>query len=147
MTKKVLIILGHPAQSSFCEALTRRYAEAVSARGHDTRFIAVASLRFDPIFHQGYGAIQPLEPDLLTCQELIRWADHLVWFYPTWWGTLPALLKGFIDRVFLPGFAFRFRENSPLWDKLLTGRTAQLFVTMDSPGISGGAPACRGTTS
>jgi NAD(P)H dehydrogenase (quinone) len=46
---------------------------------------------------------------------------------------MPALLKGFIERVFLPGFAFEYRENSPFWDRLLTGRSAHLLVTMDAP--------------
>ncbi|WP_254778038.1 NAD(P)H-dependent oxidoreductase [Paenibacillus sp. cl141a] len=53
--------------------------------------------------------------------------------YPNWWGGMPALLKGFIDRVFLPGFAFKYRRNSPLPEQLLKGKTARLIVTMDSP--------------
>jgi putative NADPH-quinone reductase len=53
--------------------------------------------------------------------------------YPTWWGTYPALFKGFIDRVFLPKFAFGYRENSVFWDKLLTGKTARIITTMDTP--------------
>jgi putative NADPH-quinone reductase len=67
------------------------------------------------------------------CQIDIAWAQHLVWVYPIWWGGLPALLKGFLDRIFLPGFAFKYRANSVLWDRLLTGRTAELLVTMDTP--------------
>ncbi|WP_373784812.1 NAD(P)H-dependent oxidoreductase, partial [Delftia acidovorans] len=63
----------------------------------------------------------------------ILWASHLAWAYPTWWGGLPALLKGFIDRIFLPGFAFKYRKGSVLWDRLLAGRTADLLVSMDSP--------------
>ena len=81
----------------------------------------------------GYAQIQPLEPDLLDAQASITWAQHLVWVYPIWWGGLPALLKGFLDRIFLPGFAFKYRPNSALWDRLLTGRSAELLVTMDSP--------------
>jgi len=81
----------------------------------------------------GYRKRTELEPDLLMMQEEIKKADHLVLVYPTWWATYPALLKGFIDRVFLPGFSFKYRENSPLWDKLLTGKTARMIVTMDSP--------------
>jgi putative NADPH-quinone reductase len=74
-----------------------------------------------------------LEPDLQNAQEKIKWADHLVWVHPVWWGSLPALLKGFIDRVFLPGFAFKYRENSVMWDRLLSGKTAHIITTMDSP--------------
>ncbi|WP_374956694.1 NAD(P)H-dependent oxidoreductase [Marinilabilia salmonicolor] len=74
-----------------------------------------------------------MEPDLLKMQDEILKADHVVFVYPTWWGTYPALLKGFIDRVFLPGFAFRYREGSLFWDKYLTGKSARLIVTMDTP--------------
>jgi putative NADPH-quinone reductase len=74
-----------------------------------------------------------LETDLVMAQEAIKWAEHLVFVYPIWWGTIPALLKGFIERVFLPGFAVNFRDNSPLWDKLLTGRSAHLIVTLNTP--------------
>jgi putative NADPH-quinone reductase len=95
--------------------------------------IRVSDLRFDPVLHTGYRHTQTMEEDLVRSQKLIRWADHVVFVYPTWWGTMPALLKGFIDRVFLPGFAFKYRDNSVLWDKLLTGRSARLIVTMDAP--------------
>jgi NAD(P)H dehydrogenase (quinone) len=66
-------------------------------------------------------------------QEEILAADHLVWVYPNWWSTFPALLKGFIDRVFVPGFAFKYHDKDPSWDKLLQGKTARLIVTMDTP--------------
>src|SRR5256885_16433644 len=72
-----------------------------------------------------YRQDQPLEPDLQRAQADILWASHLAWAYPTWWGGLPALLKGFIDRIFLPGFAFKYRKGSVLWDRLLAGRTAR----------------------
>jgi putative NADPH-quinone reductase len=65
-------------------------------------------------------------------QEMIRWADHLVFFYPNWWSTFPALLKGFIDRTFLPGFAFKYRTGNRTPEKLLTGKSARLIVTMDN---------------
>ncbi len=70
---------------------------------------------------------------MASAQKEILDAEHLVFVYPNWWGTFPALLKGFIDRVLLPGFAFKYRENSLLWDKLLIGRTARLIITMDTP--------------
>ncbi len=131
--RKVLIIVGHPKPDSFCAALAAAYRAGAEAAGHELRQLDLAALRFDPVLHDGYDTIQPLEPDLQAAQDHIRWADHLVFVYPTWWGSIPALLKGFFDRVFLPGFAFKFRSDSVWWDKLLTGRTADLLVTMDTP--------------
>jgi putative NADPH-quinone reductase len=58
----------------------------------------------------------------------------LVWIHPVWWGGLPAITKGFIDRLFLPEFTFRYRENSIWWDKLLTGKSAHIITTLDQPG-------------
>ena len=95
--------------------------------------LALGDLDFDPIRREGYGEAPPLEPDLVRAQDDIAWCDHMAWVYPNWWGTMPALMKGFIDRVILPGFAFRYREGKLLWDKLLTGRSARLLVTMDTP--------------
>jgi NAD(P)H dehydrogenase (quinone) len=69
----------------------------------------------------------------LKIQQQILQAEHLVFVYPNWWATFPALLKGFFDRVFIPNFAFKYHDNNPYWDKLLKGRTARLIVTMDTP--------------
>ena len=130
---KILVILAHPSNISFCKSVAHIYQETASQRGHEVKRIDLASLQFDPLLHDGYKTIQELEPDLVAAQKLILWSDHIVWIYPNWWGAMPALLKGFIDRTFVPGFAFKYRDNSKLWDKLLTGRTAHLYVTMDSP--------------
>lgn len=131
--KKTLVILGHPNGESFCSALAKAYCEGAKEAGHDVREIAVGALDFDPTLWMGYSKKQDLEPDLIMSQKLIEWAEHIVFVYPSWWGTMPARMKGFIDRVLIPGFAFKYRANSSLWDKLLKGRTAHLIVTMDTP--------------
>ena len=95
--------------------------------------ITIADLQFNPNLQFGYEKRTELEPDLLNAWEKIKWADHLVWVHPVWWGGLPAITKGFIDRVFLPGFAFKYRENSVWWDKLLKGKTAHIITTLDQP--------------
>lgn len=133
MSKRILVILGHPANSSFCAALADSYIAGAEAGGHKVQRIALGELSFDPVLHNGYASIQPLEASLLAAQTAITWAQHLVFVYPLWWGAMPALLKGFIDRVFLPGFAFKYREGSVFWDRLLVGRSAHLLVTMDTP--------------
>ena len=129
----ILVIDGHPDPESYCAALARAYAEGAERSGAEVRRIALRELRFEPNLRYGYRQRTELEPDLLRAQALIREADHLVLVYPTWWGAMPAILKGFVDRVFLPGFAFRYRESSQLWDKLLVGKSARLIVTTDTP--------------
>ena len=131
--KKILIINGHPDKESFCFALAESYKKGADAAGVNCKLIHLADVTFNPILHFGYRKITELEPDLTKIQQEILDANHLVFVYPTWWGTYPALLKGFIDRVFLPGFAFKYHEKGPFWDKLLKGKTARLIVTMDTP--------------
>jgi NAD(P)H dehydrogenase (quinone) len=132
--KKILVILAHPNPTSFNAALAKEYADAAQLAGNQVTVLSLIDLQFDPILRMGYAQEQALEPDLLAAQAAIIQADHLVFIYPSWWGSVPALLKGFIDRAFLPGFAFKYKKDSPWWDRLLAGRTAHLIVTMDTPG-------------
>jgi len=133
MKKKILVVLCHPDNNSFCGSITQSYVDGAMGVGADIRELKLGELTFDPVLWNGYNKIQELEPDLVKAQELILWSNHLVFVYPNWWGSMPALMKGFFDRVFLPGFAFKYGEGSSLPDKLLKGRTAHLMVTMDTP--------------
>ena len=127
------MIIGHPAKESLAGSLAAAYIEGAEAAGNEVRIIDLARIDFDPVLRSGYRGEQPLELDLVAAQESITWAEHLVFVYPLWWGAMPAVLKGFIDRIFLPGFAFKYRKDSPLWDRLLKGRSAQLLICMDTP--------------
>jgi putative NADPH-quinone reductase len=131
--KKIVIINGHPDKESYCHALADAYKKGAEASRAEVKEIVLADLKFDPILHFGYRKRTELEPDLIEAREKIKWAEHLVWVYPVWWGSVPALLKGFVDRVFLPGFGFRKRENSLLWDPLLKGRSSRIISTLDQP--------------
>ena len=131
--KKTLIINGHPDKESFCFALAESYKSGADAAGADCKLVHLIDLAFNPILTYGYRIVSELEPDLVMMQQEISAADHLVFVYPNWWATMPALLKGFIDRIFLPNFAFKFQKNGPFWDKLLKGKSARLIVTMDTP--------------
>ncbi|GAB6007571.1 NAD(P)H-dependent oxidoreductase [Dysgonomonas reticulitermitis] len=131
--KKVLIINGHPDRESFCFGLHESYKKSSLRAGNEVKEIILADMTFNPILMYGYRKRTELEPDLLEAWEKIKWAEHIVWIYPTWWASPPALLKGFIERVFLPGFAFEYREKSPFPKKLLTGKTSEIISTMDAP--------------
>jgi len=134
MNKKILVINGHPNSESFNFGLAAVYREGAEESGAEVRSINIVDLNFNPNLQFGYQKRTELEPDLLRAWEDIHWANHLVWVHPVWWGGLPAIMKGFIDRLFLPGFAFRYRENSLLWDKLLKGKSARIITTLDQPG-------------
>ncbi len=131
--KKILIINGHPDEESFNNALAQAYKNGALRSGAEVEELVIRDLQFNPNLKYGYRKRTEWESDLLNAQDLIKWADHLVWIYPVWWGSLPAILKGFIDRVFLPGFAFKKRENSIWWDKLLTHKSARIISTLDQP--------------
>ena len=132
--KKILIINGHPNPSSFNFGIAESYLKGAVASGAEVETITIAALNFNPNLQFGYQQRTELEPDLLESWEKIKRADHLVWIHPVWWGGLPAITKGFIDRLFLPGMAFQYRENSVWWDKLLKGKTAHIITTLDQPG-------------
>ena len=131
--KHILIINGHPDKESFCNSLAIKYKSGAEKSNAQCDLINLIDLDFSPILKYGYRKRTDLEPDLLKVWNLIRQADHLVFVYPNWWGTYPALLKGFIDRLFLPGLTFEYQEKSPLPKKLLAGKTARLIVTTDTP--------------
>jgi NAD(P)H dehydrogenase (quinone) len=131
--KKILIINGHPDKESFNFAIAEAYKKGAIISGADLKEIVIRDLNFNPNLQYGYRKRTNLEADLSDAQEKIKWAEHIVLIYPVWWGSIPAILKGFIDRVFLPGFAFQKRENSVWWDKLLKNRSARIISTLDQP--------------
>jgi len=135
MKKRILLILGHPSLSSYCKTLLDAYQQGAESTGAECKTLYIAQLNFDVNLADGYktGEAMQLEEDLVAAQQLILWADHVVLAYPNWWGFMPAITKGFIDRVFLPGFAFKHQSGKLFPDKLLKGKSIRLMVTMDTP--------------
>lgn len=131
--KKILLIDFHPDDESFCAAMTQKYLDGANKSGFETKKIVVNNLNFDPILHYGYRKRQELEPDLLRAQDEIKWCDHLVIVTPVWWGTVPALAKGFIDRIFISGFSHRFDVKKRMPVSLLKGRSATVLSTQGAP--------------
>ncbi|WP_020530439.1 NAD(P)H-dependent oxidoreductase [Flexithrix dorotheae] len=133
MKKQIVIVVGHPDYESFNFALANAYQKGAENSGADVRVINIRDLDFNPNLQYGYRKHIELEPDLIKSQELLKWATHIVWIYPVWWGSVPAIMKGFLDRVLLPGFAFKKREGSLWWDKYFKGKTARIICTLDQP--------------
>ncbi|MDP1802305.1 MAG: NAD(P)H-dependent oxidoreductase [Bacteroidota bacterium] len=131
--KKILIINGHPKKDSFCNSLCEAYKTSAKIAGNDVILLNLHELDFNLNLQMGYSKQSTIEPDIQFAQEKIKWAQHIVIVHPVWWGSVPALLKGFFDTTLLPGFAFKYRDKGVLWDKLLAGRTARIIYTTDTP--------------
>lgn len=128
----IYIVIGHSGHQRFAHSLAEEYARGAIEVGATVRIIALDQISFDPILHEGYSKIQELEPDLKQAQDNILWADHLVFIYPLWWGSFPAILKGFIDRVILPGVCFKFIKGKKIPQKLLAGKRGRVIITADA---------------
>ncbi|MCX2722254.1 NAD(P)H-dependent oxidoreductase [Roseibium salinum] len=132
---RILILDGHPAKDTFCQALGDAYAHSAWNNGHEVRVRHLSGMAFNPDFGQStFSGTRPWEPDLQALWDDIVWCEHFVVVHPLWWGGLPAKLKGVFDRILLPGMAFRYVSGKPLPEKLLAGRTAEVLVTSDTPG-------------
>ncbi|HVT74841.1 MAG TPA: NAD(P)H-dependent oxidoreductase [Candidatus Paceibacterota bacterium] len=132
-SKKIFIFIGNPDHDSLSTAIAESYAKGAQSAGHEVRIMHIADMRFDPILHKGYKVIQQFEPDLIKFQENVKWSEHFVSVFPIWWSDVPALMKGLVDRVWMPGFAFNFRKGLiPGWYRRLKGRSARVICTSDS---------------
>ena len=134
MPRKILVIDAHPDSDPghYDHALAAAYRRG--AQGHEVRELRLAELDF-PMLRDPKQWLEGAPPPVIAeAQEQIRWADHLVFVYPLWLGDMPALLKAFLEQTMRPGFAFLYRDNN-IPQKLLTGRTSRIIVTMSMPSL------------
>ena len=136
-SSRILLISGHPQSGShrLNHALLEAYAQGAQDAGHEIRRIDVAALDFPLLRSQEEWEHGALPPALEPAQQDIAWAQHLVFFFPLWLGDMPALLKGFLEQVARPGFAFHRDADNPFGQKALGGRSARVVVTMAMPAL------------
>ena len=137
VAQRLLLIQGHPDALThhLCHALEDAYAQGAHTAGHEVRRVAVAQLDFPILRSQQAWQEGDLPPALVQAQADITWAQHLVLFFPLGLGDMPALLKGFLEQVARPGFAFGPEKGNPFGKKGLTGRSARVVVTMGMPAL------------
>jgi len=136
MGRKILLIQAHPdaGHGHFGDALAQRYCDAAKSAGHELRSQVLNRLDFALIDSASTWRAPEVPADIERAQIDIRWCDHMVFFYPLWLGDMPALLKGFLEQVLRPDFAFG-EPKGKIPQKLLTGRSARLVVTMGMPSL------------
>jgi putative NADPH-quinone reductase len=110
------------------------YAAGATAAGHEVRRTEVAQLEFPLLRTQADFEMGSLPPALVHPRDDMRWAEHWVFLFPLWHGTMPALFKGFLEHIFRPGFALDYNQRG-FPKRLLAGRSARIIVTMGMPVI------------
>jgi len=125
-----LIIYTHLNPKSFTKAVANEVETVAKARGDNIRTIDLYADKFNPVLEFPgiqYSFMDGEAPaDVKKYQEDVTWAEHMTFIYPLWWASMPAILKGFIDRVFTAGFAYTYNENGP--KGLLTSKSAHLII-------------------
>jgi putative NADPH-quinone reductase len=134
--RRLAIIQGYPdpGGNRLCHALADVYAQSAAAAGYEVTRIEVARLDFPILRTKEEFETGHLPESLLEAQRAIVSAQHLVIVFPLWHGTMPALLKAFIEQVMRPGVALEYREHG-FPKGLLAGRSARLVVTMGMPAL------------
>ena len=131
---KIAIVVGNPMRDSYSEALGQAYLRGAQSGGHEARLFMLPRMNFDAILREGYRREQPLEPDLVAARQALKSSDHLVFVFPLWCGDMPALMKGFIERVLqLDLLAIQGSHNRASWS-ILKGKSARIIMTMGMPG-------------
>ncbi|MDP2408864.1 MAG: NAD(P)H-dependent oxidoreductase [Pseudolabrys sp.] len=132
---KIAIIVGNSMTGSYSEALGLAYKRGAESGGHEARLFVLAQMNFDAILREGYRRPQPLEPDLVAAREALLACDHVVLIFPLWCGDMPAILKGFLERVLQPDL-LKFQDSAGKADwKVFSGKSARVIMTMGMPGL------------
>ena len=134
--KRILVIDAHPdpSQDRFVHSLGVQYAAAAENAGHLVQVVRLSELKFPWLRSEAEFAASP--PGMIGSQQQhFLWADHVVILYPLWLGSMPALLKAYLEQVMRPGFAFAYGRKNSLPKKLMTGKSARIVVTMGMPSL------------
>jgi NAD(P)H dehydrogenase (quinone) len=131
---KIAIVVGNPQRSSYSEALGKAYQRGAESGGHEAELFALAHMNFDAILREGYHREQPLEPDLVAARQALGACDHLVFVFPLWCGDMPAIMKGFIERVLQGDLRAIQKSGGKAPWKIFKGKSARIIMTMGMPG-------------
>lgn len=136
---KVVLVFNHPYEGSFCNAILNAVKSGLAQGNHEIDLIHLDQDNFNPVMTaadlKGFRDKQPVDPKVIEYSNRIKSADHLVFIFPIWWELMPAMTKGFIDKVIFPGVAYDYTNKNntrmkPLWENL---KGVTLITTMNTP--------------
>ncbi|MFA9187279.1 NAD(P)H-dependent oxidoreductase [Flavobacterium sp. FBOR7N2.3] len=136
---KVVIVFNHPYDGSFCNAILKSVTNGLTKSNHEIDLIHLDKDNFNPVMTagdlKGFRDKSPIDPKVIEYNERIENADHLVFIFPIWWELMPAMTKGFVDKVIFPGVAYDYTNASntrmkPLWGNI---KGVTMITTMNTP--------------
>lgn len=131
---RIAIIVGNPLHDSYSEALGKAYQRGAESGGHEAQLFMLGRMNFDAILREGYRREQPLEPDLVAARQAFIACDHVVFVFPLWCGDMPALMKGFLERVLQPDLLTMQKSGGKASWKVFSNKSARVIMTMGMPG-------------
>ena len=136
---KVVIVFNHPHDRSFCNAILQSVSNGLAKGNHQIDIIHLDKDNFNPVMTagdlKGFRDKKPIDPQVIEYSNRIKEAGHLVFIFPIWWELMPAMTKGFIDKVIFPGVAYDYTNVNntrmkPLWENL---KAVTMITTMNTP--------------
>lgn len=136
---KVVIVFNHPYDGSFCNAILDAVTKGLEKANHEIDLIHLDKDNFNPVMTsadlKAFRDKMPVDPKVMEYDNRIKTADHLIFIFPIWWELMPALMKGFVDKVIFPGIAYDYKDASntymkPLWANL---KGVTMMTTMNTP--------------
>ena len=137
---RTAIVFNHPYEHSFCAAILESVVHGLHNAGHETDVLHLDNEQFDPVMRtadlKAFTLGEPVDPQVLEYRERLSAADHLIFIFPVWWELMPAMTKGFIDKVIFPGVAYDY-DKSGRFPRMVKrfGRlkSITLITTMNTP--------------
>lgn len=136
---RVAIVFNHPYDGSYCNAILTAVTKGLQKTQHEIDLIHLDKDNFNPVMTsadlKAFRDKKPVDPKVIEYKERLEKADHLIFIFPIWWELMPAMTKGFIDKVIFPGVAYDYtnKENTrmkPLFEKL---KSVTVITTMNTP--------------
>ena len=141
---KTLIIYYHPHEGSFCSAIRDAVISGLETGEHEYKLVDLGRDEFDPVMRAkdlkafamagriGEEGLEGVDPIVLKYMKELRWAEHIVMIFPIWWMSMPAMMKGFVDKVIFPGVVYKM-EGGNLVSMLSGLKQVTIITTMNTP--------------
>ncbi len=134
---KVVIVFNHPYDSSYCNAILNSVTAGLKKASHEVDLIHLDKEGFNPIMTaqdlKAFVNRKPVDPKVIDYKQRLDKAGHLIFIFPIWWELMPAMTKGFIDKVIFPGVAYDYKPNGFMTPKFPNVKGVTLITTMNTP--------------